>query len=66
MPDFHVMPSPDARWEVRAAEGGEILSRHEKREEAEISAEQLAREQGGGEVRIHEANGTVAERRPVE
>ncbi len=66
MPDFHVTPSPDALWEVKTADTGEVVSRHNTREQAEIAARQLVSERGGGEVRIHDASGEVTERESLD
>jgi hypothetical protein len=66
MGNLHVMLSPDGHWDVREAEGGEILSHHDDRDQAITAAKQLARERDGAEVRIHEVEGEVEEREEVD
>jgi Uncharacterized protein conserved in bacteria (DUF2188) len=66
MGNLHVMLSADGHWDVREAEDGEVLSHHAERDAAITAARQLARERDGAEVRIHEANGEVADREEVE
>jgi hypothetical protein len=65
MGNLHVMLSPDGHWDVKEAEGGELRSHHESREEALIAAKQLARERDGVEVRVHDVDGEIEERTEV-
>jgi hypothetical protein len=65
MGNLHVMLSADGHWDVREAEGGEVLSHHEERDAAITAARQLARERDGAEVRVHEAGGEVEDREEV-
>ena len=65
MSNLHVMMSPDGHWDVKEADDGEIISHHERREDAVTAAEQLAKERDGAEVRIHEAEGAIEEREEI-
>ncbi|MDQ5807476.1 MAG: DUF2188 domain-containing protein [Actinomycetota bacterium] len=55
MPDLHIIPSGE-RWNVKQ-ENGDVVSSHDTQAEAEQSAKNYARENGGGEVFTHRDEG---------
>lgn len=57
--DRHVVPNPRGGWDVKAPGAERASSHHDTQANAEKSAKDTVRNQGGGEVRIHRPNGQI-------
>ena len=57
--DYEVVPNPNGGWNVIADRATRASSHHETQEAAYAEARRLARNGGGGEVRIHGRDGKI-------
>lgn len=55
----HVVPNPQGGWDVRAPGADRASSHHQRQDQAEQRAKEIVRNQGGGEVVIHDRHGRI-------
>lgn len=57
--DRHVVPNPKGGWDVKKPGSERASSHHDTQRAAEQRAKDISRNQGGGEVRIHDQKGRI-------
>jgi hypothetical protein len=55
----HVVPSPDGGWDVVSPGSNRVESHHETKAKAEAAAKREVETAGGGDVRLHDRQGTI-------
>jgi Uncharacterized protein conserved in bacteria (DUF2188) len=59
MADYNVTKNPSGGWDAKREGGSRASSHHDRQSEAYDAARDLARNSGGGEVRIHGTDGKI-------
>lgn len=57
----HVVPSSEGGWDVKAPGADRASSHHDTKAEAESRAKDIVRNNGGGEVVIHDRDGRISD-----
>lgn len=56
---YHVTPSPDSGWKVKAENANRASSNHQTKDKAIERAKELAKSLDMGQVIIHKKDGTI-------
>lgn len=59
MADYDVTPNPEGDWNATREGASRASSHHDRQAEAQKAATRCAGNSGGGEVRIHGADGRI-------